>query len=194
MAEPTSLTCATLFEQTSASRDRLFLIAYRNPNTLRPRWYLVQVDMIQTECAELHLCPESTGNYYCHFLSEPAADASLPDPDKRWWPLWYRYSTDTDGTLVYGARIEFKPDCTPPASTHIAWADTVNLVNPNIRLLGPFNFQDPVSNAPGRTPSFRQYVPASLWIELSNICHPRGIVPPSFLTKQRANRKRKSKQ
>jgi hypothetical protein len=52
------------------------------------------------------------------------------------------------------------------------------LLDPTVCLLGPFNFTEPSSNPPGRTSSFRQIVPFSLWASLTSLCLTRGILPP----------------
>ena len=43
------------------SKDKLFFIAYRTANTLRPRWYLVQIGIEDSDK------PKTTGKYHAIF-------------------------------------------------------------------------------------------------------------------------------
>jgi hypothetical protein len=102
----------TLREAISASRDRLFFIAYRHPNTLRPRWHLVQVDLEQTD-----RLPESErkseGMFYCHFFFPPDKDEKTSsDPDCRWWPIWHEYRKE-GRLIVYGSQVRITPNRIP---------------------------------------------------------------------------------
>ena len=50
------------------SHDKLFFVSFRPNGTLRARWYLVSVDLRQTELiVEQHGTPEQSGIYYVHF-------------------------------------------------------------------------------------------------------------------------------
>ena len=46
-----------------------------------------------------------------------------------------------------------QPNHTPNPDLYIAWADTINLSDPRICLLGPFDFSDPSSNPPDCSPT-----------------------------------------
>ena len=167
---------ASLHAAITLSPDRLFFVSYRPAGTLRPRWYLVQVDLPQSRLASA-LCA-SNGRYYCHFLGCHPDDTSLPDPPSRWWLLWHRFTTLSDDSVEFGSSVLFNPATTPDPTSHIAWADVLPLLDPSICLLGPFSFLDPASNPPGRTSSFRQMLPFELWASLTDICISRGILPP----------------
>jgi len=71
----------SLFAAISASPDRLFFVSYRPAGTLRPRWYLIQIDIPQSLSASPAYA--SDGRYYCHFLGCHPNDTSLPDPPSR---------------------------------------------------------------------------------------------------------------
>jgi hypothetical protein len=89
----------TLRQAIESSVDKLFFIAYRSPNTLRPRWWLVQVDLEQTEKLSTAEKINKT-TYYCHFFSPPDNDEKKEShPGCRWWPIWHEYSTD-NGMIV----------------------------------------------------------------------------------------------
>ncbi len=173
---PTPLTGASLYTAISSSADRLFFVSYRSAGTLRPRWYLVQVDLPQSLEASANCA--SDGHYYCHFLGRHPDDASLPDPSSRWWLLWHRFTRSSDSVLEFGARVLFNPLTTPDPASYIAWADVLPLLDPAVCLFGPVSFADPSSNPPGRTSSFRQMLPPRLWASLVALCIARGILPP----------------
>ena len=166
---------------------------YTPDGTLRSRWYLVTVDLQQTAAEVRCGDPHETGWYYVHFLARHPADSDETDPQARWWPEWHEYRTDKDGTIDYGARYLVIPNRIPAADRYIAWADIVNLCDQNTRLPGPFNFQDPSLNPPGRSPSYRQYIPTVIWAQLAELCIANGILPPRLTTMtatKRSNRKR----
>jgi hypothetical protein len=164
-----------------SSCDRLFFISYCPPGTFRPRWYLVTVDLAQTDsdprCTD-HLV---TGLYYCHFLFRHPSDKAFADHSARWWPEWHEYTTAADGIIDFGSRVLFPPNRSPNPLKYIAWADTVPLTHPDVFISGPFDFATPSSNPPGRTPSFRQYIPVAQWSSLAESCLLRGIIPPQLI-------------
>ena len=176
----TPATGASLHAAITRSADRLFFASYCPAGTLRPRWYLVQVDLLQS----LEASPDyaTTGRYYCHFLGCHPDDASLPDPLRRWWLLWHRFTRSSDGIVDFDTRILFNPATPPGPSSYIAWAEVLPLLDPTVCLLGSLPFNDPSSNPPGRTSSFCQLLPFDLWTSLITLCVPRGILPPVLST------------
>ena len=173
---PTTL--SALFSAIDASKDKLFFISHQNAGTLRPIWYLITVDWEQTLNPSADLRLKTDGLYYCHFLHHPKADSSLPDPLKRWWPIWHKYTTDVSGIVTYGIQVEFPPSQTPPAQHYIAWAAPLCLVDSTVNLVGPFDFQPPSSNQIGRTATCSQVVPCQYWATLNEHCISYGIKPP----------------
>ena len=168
-----------LFQAVQQSRDKLFFVSFRPKGTFRARWYLVGIDTNQTESiAAEHGDLQHSGIYYVHFFARHPADNDETDPSARWWPEWREYSTGNDGIIDYGVCILFPPTRVPDASQFIAWADVMNLSNPAIRLLGPFDFMEPCTNPGGRSPSYRQYVPTQIWAQLAELCISNGILPP----------------
>ena len=148
--------------------DHLFFVSVTLSGTLRARWYLVAVDLAQTAAA-FDRCgdPASTGMYYVHFYTRHPSDTSETDVSARWWPEWHEFTRDSDGVIDYGKQFLVHPTRTPRADRYIAWADTVHLCDPTLRLLGPFDFVEPRLNPPGRSVSFRQYVPVVVWADLA---------------------------
>jgi hypothetical protein len=161
-----------------ASTDKLFFVSYAPAGTLRPRWYLVQVDMLQTPLNPPSKSYPSTGIYYCHFFGKHPDDAALLDPASRYWPLWHRFSTASDGVIDFGERVLFTPPQIPSASKYIAWADSLPLLDLSLNLLGPFDFLHPTDASCPFTPSSRQIIPLSLWSDLALRCLDVGFIPP----------------
>ena len=60
--------------------DGLILIQYTPEDTLKSRWFLVQIN--HDEILALQMKPETTGDYLVNFLSR-----HLCDNNTRWWPL-----------------------------------------------------------------------------------------------------------
>ena len=175
------------------STDKLFFIAYRFQTALRPKFAAIQVDLEQTTSANL-----PSGHYYCHFLSSPSADSTLPEQHRRWWPIWHQCTTNPEGIIQCGTQVEFSPATNPPANKYIAWADTINLSDPGSLLAGPFNFIDPqAATDKSRTPSHRQFIPIFRWTELKSLCLKRGVIAPALQPTTRspsARRRLKRKQ
>jgi hypothetical protein len=181
----------SLDEAIRGSRDRLFFIAYRHPNTLRPRWHLVQVDLEQTD----RVCGTSErpdeGHYYCHFYNPPDDDEKkLSHPNCRWWPIWHEYKEEK-GVIVYGSQVRVTPNQTPSPDKMVAWADVVNLGSGKIRIIGPFDFENPSSRQGVKSSSYKQYVQARIWNELFDECDKRGIIPPRLLTGKKEESQRR---
>ena len=59
------------------SSNKLFFIKYTPSGTIRPRWYLVQIDRVST--AELNPAWKETGRYFCVFLTRHPTDKDKSD-------------------------------------------------------------------------------------------------------------------
>jgi hypothetical protein len=167
-----------LHESIDASTDRLFFISFTPTGTMRPRWFLVQVDLAQTLLDPSSLDYLSSGRYYCHFFGKHPDDVAQPDPSSRFWPLWHRFQTAADGVIEFGTRVLFQPPVIPDRDRYIAWADIIPLLGACINLFGPFNFEEPITARCSRTRSSRQILPFCRWASLAAVCAARGILPP----------------
>ena len=141
---------------------------------MRPKWYLIQVDMDAT--LEANPQVRTTGIYYCNFLAKHPNDMNKNDEYSRFWPDWYEYTKhSTTNIIQYGKRILFPPHQTPNPDKYILWADEIDLhTNSNI-LLGPFNFE-PLSSA-NRT---RYKIHHVQWDQCYQQCNAQNITPPSI--------------
>ena len=183
-----------LLSSLSSSTEKLFFVAYNDVGTLRPRWFLISVDMQQTmtdpRCANY----ADTGICYCHFYLKHPSDRHEPDHNARWWPEWHVYETKNDNIIEYGTSVLFPPTRTPDPKKYIAWADTIPLCNPSTYILGPFDMEPPHSRPNQSTPSYKQYVPMANWESLGHLCLERGITPPNLYSSPMINpRTRKNK-
>ena len=141
---------------------------------MRPRWYLVEVDLQATEDSNAKY--QTNGKYYCSFLAKHRSDGNKSDEFSRWWNDWYTYHRckETD-VIIYDKRVAIPPNQTPDSSKYIEWADLVELTAPNTILHGPFSFQ-PLSDS-NRT---RSTVAKSNWIQLRSKCLENNILPPTL--------------
>ena len=169
-SHPSSL--QSLHERILTSNDKLFFIKFTPANTLRSRWYLIQVDIASTE--EQQLNPTHTNKYWCIFHAKHPSDNKKSDETGRWWPLWHKYTFDEPtNMIIYGDRILFRPNMTPNADKYIQWAEDINLHD--VTLFGPFDF-DPI-NATNRT---RNIVSLKHWRKLKELCIDHHLIPPTF--------------
>ena len=138
-------------------------------NTIRPRWYLVQIDMECTARDPLSQNFIVHGRYYVHFQRRHFDDLACSDLTSRWWPIWHEYTTADDDIIDYGKSVNIRPHVIPDHTKYIAWSDVVPLTNPECFLLGPLEFQ----------PGSRHLHP-DVWSQLFHICAARGIIPPTL--------------
>ena len=192
-------TALQLFNNIASSEDKIFFVAYTDEGTFRPRWFMISVDMVQTQQDTRCNNHISTGIYYCHFYLKHPNDNNEPDHNARWWPEWHLFTTGTDNIIDYGTKVLFPPTQTPDSSKYIAWADTIPLCNPSTYLLGPYNMERSYSRPNQNTPSYKQYLAIDYWSSLGHICLERGITPPNLFAfpsinqRTRSNKRRLSK-
>ena len=151
------------------STDKLFFISYLMANTIRPRWYLVQIDMECTARDPLSEHFQATGRYYVHFQRRHFDDVACSDLTSRWWPIWHEYTTADDDIIDYGKSVNIRPNAIPDHAKYIAWSDVVPLTNPECCLLGPIDFQHG-----------SRHLHPDVWSQLFHICAARGIIPPTL--------------
>ena len=171
-SEPKSAT--ELATQIDISVDRLFFIQFTPENTLRPKWFLVQIDLDLTLTNDTSFV--TSGIYVCSFLARHPNDLTKNDERSRWWPDWYSYKRQNDNTIIYGQRVLFRPNTTPNPAKYILWATPLSLIDHNNHyLLGPFDFRD-LSNV------YRTHntVDPTLWSQLHKICLNNNIQPPTI--------------
>ena len=165
-----------LHQAIEKSEDKLLFIQYTPANTLRPRWYLVQVVLEQSDNAV------TDGMYFCTFFQKHTKDTQKPDNAARWWPEWRELEWNEDGTYEYGQRVLFQPRTKPDLQQYAKFGTDVNLTEPSRAILGPFDFEAMRNKIPSKS-----IVPAAAWTELSNRCRDLNLTPPVLSsTKRRA--------
>ena len=103
----TSIQTDSLLTHIKASKDNLFMIQYTPADTLRPRWFIVQLDNNKKEASS------GSGSYFCNFLQRHPNDDGKADHLARWWPEWRKIHWNKDGTFEYGERILYSPRAKP---------------------------------------------------------------------------------
>lgn len=111
----------------AVSDDYLFFVQYVPAGTLRPCWFLIQVNM------EKNLDTADDGIYFCEFLQRHPSDENKTDDRSRWWPEWRELSWDESCTeFDCGRRILLSPRAKPDLSKYGKFSDKLNLLNPNV--------------------------------------------------------------
>lgn len=177
---PASNRLEVLYSLVKASTDKFFFVSYVPAGTLRPRWYLVQVDLESLQwhgdCGD----PKLTGKYYVTFFDRHPLNASLSDMDSRWWLEWQEYTRSAeDGEIEYGRRILLHPNAKLDPNVYITYSNVLPLGDPAVALIGLFDFLHANTNANGCT-RLRQLVSLDIWTWLADVCAESGILPPTL--------------
>ena len=67
----------TLHDNICESKDKILFVRFTPSHTMRSRWYLVQVDLDQSDDTD-------SGSYYCTVFQRHPKDDGLPDNNARW--------------------------------------------------------------------------------------------------------------
>ena len=163
------ITTEDLAASIATSKDKLFFISNLMPNTLWPRWYLVQVNMECTLHDPMSQHFTTSGQYYVHFQHWHLDNVACNDLTSRWWPIWHEYTIADDTIIDYGKSVNIRPHVMPDHTKYIAWSDVVPLCSPECYLLGPVDFQTGL-----------RHLDQSVWSQHFQICATRGIIPPTL--------------
>ena len=112
-------------------------IVYRGANTLRSRWYLVQVSL------EDNSSPSELHTYHVEFFRCHPDDMHKPHNIARWCPVWYEIAwvdKVKKTSFDYGHAVLVRPNRKPDTNKFCRFGDTVSLSSPDILLAGPFDF------------------------------------------------------
>ena len=148
------------------SADKLFFIQYTPANTMRPRWFLIQVDLEESTEAS------STGIYFCTFMAKHPDDAKLADNLVCWWPEWRELAWNEDGTFEFEGRILYGPKSRPNNRKYAKFSTDVNLSSCDVMLVGPFDY---IEKQGVRKLSF---IAEGIWHRLVDQCAERALLPP----------------
>lgn len=163
-----------LHQSIQNSKDKVFFIQFLPHGMMRPKWYAIQIDIESTIEANPNYLENN--QYWCVFLMKHPHDNNKSDEYSRWWPDWYKYTTNKNtGELIYGQRVLIRPNVIPSSKTHVQWAELVDLSkNPETILVGPFNFAM-TQNAT----TTKNTIDNSEWTKLQLICESRGLITPT---------------
>jgi len=164
-------TAESLWSKLKESVNKLCFIAYRGANTLKPKWFLVQVDITDDATAK------DDGVYFVNFFRCHPSDEHKPHDCARYWPDWYEIVW-TDSRRVsfdYGKPILVRPSRKPNIENHCRFSDSVCLLDPDVLLIGPFDFAAKARSVPAS-----QMVTYEFWDKLSPVCNDAGLVPPKL--------------
>ena len=137
---------------------------------MRPRWYIVQVDLDKSEDGH------ASGTHFCTFLQRHPNDKDRPDNLARWWPEWRELIWDKNhSSYEYGERILFSPRRQPDLQVFGKFGTDVNLSEASTILAGPFNFQPrDISTAA------QLFIPKAAWIDMGRRCRALTITLPTL--------------
>ena len=156
-----------------SSCDKLFFVKFTPANTLRPRWYLVQV--VPQDSDETPLPP---GIFFCTFLQKHPKDSSKCDDVSRWWPEWRELLWDDNNDYEFGDRILFSPTQKPNLHLFGKFGTEINFDAIDTVLVGPFEFLSKTSFNPGNS-----YISNDQWELLYDACLLQSLAPPMVSTK-----------
>ena len=152
------------------SEEKKFFIQYVPGGTLRPRWYVVQVNEAESSDSL------EKGIYLCEFLQRHTSDEHKSDSRCRWWPEWRELLWSKDGSeYEYGRRVLLSPRSKPDLQKYGKFSDNICLLDEEVYLAGPFDFAKKDASTPAKS-----VIPEERWKELQEICESRSIIPPSI--------------
>ena len=93
LSKPVPYSPNELFKRITPSSS-LFFIQYIPEGSIRPRWFLVKIELDLTYSLDLQ--PETTGHYLVAFLARHPRDKQRTDDFARWWPEWHEYTIGAD--------------------------------------------------------------------------------------------------
>ena len=138
-APPTYQSFSSLIQSIIMSEDKLFFIAYRNPNESRKEWKLVQLDF-KLSIQQYPNCLQD-GKFIFNFLIQHPKDKDVAYPHKRFWIEYHKVLTPKHLHTQY--HIIQPSDISPKIADNqnlIPYREWINIKDQSILINGPFNF------------------------------------------------------
>ena len=195
----------------------------------KEQWYLVRVDLDTCEDVEESQDCENSGKYYVEFYTKALKDKSKPDNLSKWWLIWNAFRW-TNGEMIIGVSREFEPNNKaaikrrlvelsknnstdeeveiphfhPNLDRFTTYSDIVDLTDPKIRLVGPFDFEAVQSkdvaadiklelgNISPDLVFIRDRVPISHWMELLKAIKGSNMPLPTIEDSKAKKKRRQS--
>ena len=152
------------------SNDKLCFVTFTPANTLRPRWFLVQVIPL-----DLNETPLPPGVFFCTFLQKHPKDHNKADNESRWWPEWRELLWENKDDYEFGDRILFTPSQKPDETLFGKFGSEIDFNIEGTLLVGPFNFLPRSITHPGNS-----FIDETFWKELSSACEKHYLTPPTI--------------
>ena len=160
----------SLYESIVASDDKLFFIKYTPAYEVRPRWFLVQVDLSQSDTQD------NSTTYFCTFFQRHPKDKVFSDNFSRWWPEWRELLWNKSNTSYsYGKSFVCSPHYQTDLNKYGKYSTDIDFKGPSAILTGPFNFERHPDGTGGKF-----YVPQEAWVSLALRCQALSITPPKL--------------
>ena len=152
------------------STDKLFFVRFIPSNTLRPKWFLVQVVSPDSDDD-----PLQNGIQFCTFLQKHPKDKDLADNKARWWPEWRELIWDDKNDYDFGDRILFGPLQKPDLNFFGKFGTEINFDDPETVLVGPFEFVPRTLSTSGNC-----FISDDHWKTLYDKCITYSLTPPTL--------------
>ncbi|CAJ1964161.1 unnamed protein product [Cylindrotheca closterium] len=131
------LNLQSVYEQTTQTKDKLYVIAHQDDTSGWNNWYVIQINMEETN----EKLARTKGQYHCKwYIPKPTATKQGPPMTSPFWPLIKEFANET----TYGPTVPIRPskvDQVLKKSPHkYAWYQKeVNIVEDGV--YGPFDFE-----------------------------------------------------
>ena len=98
-----------IFACIKSSKDKLCVITYRGANIIKPKWYLVQVDLVDSSDSQ------DIGVYFVKLFHCHPYDCHKPQDCARYRPDWYeiQWTDKTQTVFDYGKDVLVRPTRSP---------------------------------------------------------------------------------
>ena len=184
----TPLSASILHTATDLSTAKLFFIAYAPATVMRKKWYLVRVDFDMSAQDPLSRDFATSGVYYVEFLAKCSSDSKQSDSLARWWLEWRKFKTLPGGDIdLEPRRTEFRPNRTVNLAEYTPFGDTVNLLDPSLYMLGPFEYLKPARTTRAARYTVLDRLPLPTWQQLFDLCPYFGVAAPSMSPPSRSS-------
>ena len=156
------------YSNLDSSADKLFFVTFTPSDTLRPKWFLIQIVPLEPDDT-----PLPSGVFFCTFFQKHPKDIDKSDNESRWWPEWRELIWKNEDEYEFGERILFAPSQKPNLHSFGKFGTTIDFNQHGVWLTGPFDFLEKDHSRPGNSLISDEY-----WEELNLKCQRFSLVQP----------------
>ena len=170
---PAKLQLQALYAKIQQSKDKLFAIAQQEEHQQQLAWYIVQVDMDETDKTRA----TTKGQYHCKWYIAKANKAKTPHNECKFWPLIKEFTDEArfgDTNFVRPGKVE--QFLHRHAETYAWYQKEVNLVEDGIK--GPFDFATAFT------------IPEHIWSAIRKVAPQKQIDISNISNRNRRNTKK----